>query len=324
MALSDSDCGICLQRYVHPVELPCGHIFCFLCIKGCALHRRRCPMCRGRFSMRFLEEPKLVLIPNGQEQNIVPEPPVSSIQPSEISPGGPMPPRSTNVPVTVPTPLSAAEYRWFYEGFTGWWQYDDRTSEELESAFINQLPSFEVQVAGYIYTIDFVHMTQKRKDNSGRKRRIKRDLKDCEKKGIAGIKLSAMRTKPLQSNDGTSNNVLQFSNAHNDLDSPVISPTSQPSIVDDIRSACSLSTSSDASRQTYTRSDDCPARFGRVETCASPVGRSRPITRGYRCPSLTQSSPSPIPELSPGHQVNRTRSSNRLRNSRISRSVPRA
>ncbi|VDP23952.1 unnamed protein product [Echinostoma caproni] len=60
MAVADTDCSICLQRYVHPVELPCGHIFCFLCIKGCALHRRRCPMCRGRFSMRYLEDPKLV------------------------------------------------------------------------------------------------------------------------------------------------------------------------------------------------------------------------------------------------------------------------
>lgn len=30
------DCPICLQPSVHPVELPCSHIFCFLCIKGVA------------------------------------------------------------------------------------------------------------------------------------------------------------------------------------------------------------------------------------------------------------------------------------------------
>lgn len=26
-------------------------------------------------------------------------------------------------------------YQWFYEGRNGWWQYDDRTSTELENSF---------------------------------------------------------------------------------------------------------------------------------------------------------------------------------------------
>uniref|UniRef100_T1GPI6 E3 ubiquitin-protein ligase n=1 Tax=Megaselia scalaris TaxID=36166 RepID=T1GPI6_MEGSC len=33
---SDSDsieCPICLQNCIHPAKLPCGHIFCFLCVK---------------------------------------------------------------------------------------------------------------------------------------------------------------------------------------------------------------------------------------------------------------------------------------------------
>ncbi|VDO96627.1 unnamed protein product, partial [Schistosoma curassoni] len=46
MTVDSLECSICLQNLVHPAQLPCGHIFCFLCIKGCAFHRRKCPMCR--------------------------------------------------------------------------------------------------------------------------------------------------------------------------------------------------------------------------------------------------------------------------------------
>lgn len=27
------ECPICLQACIHPARLPCGHIFCFLCVK---------------------------------------------------------------------------------------------------------------------------------------------------------------------------------------------------------------------------------------------------------------------------------------------------
>lgn len=27
------DCPVCLEKCVHPAKLPCGHIFCFLCVK---------------------------------------------------------------------------------------------------------------------------------------------------------------------------------------------------------------------------------------------------------------------------------------------------
>lgn len=31
------ECPVCLQLCVHPSKLPCGHIFCFLCVKVCML-----------------------------------------------------------------------------------------------------------------------------------------------------------------------------------------------------------------------------------------------------------------------------------------------
>jgi len=31
------ECAVCLQPSIHPVRLPCNHIFCFLCVKGTIL-----------------------------------------------------------------------------------------------------------------------------------------------------------------------------------------------------------------------------------------------------------------------------------------------
>lgn len=31
--VEENQCPICLQKWVHPSKLPCGHIFCFLCVK---------------------------------------------------------------------------------------------------------------------------------------------------------------------------------------------------------------------------------------------------------------------------------------------------
>lgn len=36
--------------------------------------------------------------------------------------------------------VSENNYQWFYEGRNGWWQYDERTSAELEAASAKQEP----------------------------------------------------------------------------------------------------------------------------------------------------------------------------------------
>lgn len=54
------DCAICLQTCVHPARLPCGHIFCFLCLKGIAHQSKRCAMCRHEIPVDYLEHPDLV------------------------------------------------------------------------------------------------------------------------------------------------------------------------------------------------------------------------------------------------------------------------
>ncbi|MPC13881.1 E3 ubiquitin-protein ligase RNF146 [Portunus trituberculatus] len=70
-----------------------------------------------------------------------------------------------------------------------WWQYDERTSHELEAAYGSGQRACEVLVAGFLYIIDFDRMVQLRRNDPSRRRRIKRDLSSIPKKGVAGIKL---------------------------------------------------------------------------------------------------------------------------------------
>ncbi|KAL8603516.1 hypothetical protein ACOMHN_052745 [Nucella lapillus] len=149
------DCAVCLQPSLHPVQLPCAHIFCFLCVKGAASRNRRCALCRQEIPPDFFLRPNL-------------------IQQEEATP-----------------PVVFDEgYQWYYEGVNGWWQYDARTSLDLESHHKKGDRSCELLIAGFVYIIDFENMVQYRQNDRTKKRRIKRDLINIPgKKGIAGLKI---------------------------------------------------------------------------------------------------------------------------------------
>lgn len=149
------ECAICLQKCIHPARLPCGHIFCYLCVKGIANQSKRCAMCRQEIPADFVEKPELVLDPDSEHD---------------------------------PSPTEES-YRWFYEGRNGWWQYDERTSAELEAASAKGEPRCEVLIAGFLYIVDFELLVQFRRNDFSRRRRVKRDLANVPKKGIAGIRL---------------------------------------------------------------------------------------------------------------------------------------
>jgi E3 ubiquitin-protein ligase RNF146 len=57
---ADLDCAVCLQPSVHPVRLPCGHLFCYLCVKGIAFLGGKCAMCRRDIPRSCLDDPDLV------------------------------------------------------------------------------------------------------------------------------------------------------------------------------------------------------------------------------------------------------------------------
>ncbi|SPP76619.1 E3 ubiquitin-protein ligase rnf146 isoform X1 [Drosophila guanche] len=149
------ECAICLQTCIHPARLPCGHIFCFLCIKGVAYKNRRCAMCRREIPSEFLDHPTLV---NGIEDICV-------------------------------TRATEDGYQWYYEGRNGWWQYDDRTSQDIEEAFKKGEKSCSILVAGYVYVVDLEQLVQQRQNEPTRCRRVKRDLANIPKKGVAGLRI---------------------------------------------------------------------------------------------------------------------------------------
>ncbi|XP_077991417.1 uncharacterized protein LOC144445660 [Glandiceps talaboti] len=151
------ECAVCLQTCVQPVQLPCDHIFCFLCVKGVANQSKRCALCRTEIPMEFLNHPNLV---NTGEDICVPEEPSGGKE----------------------------DYLWFYEGRNGWWQYDQRTIIELEDAYKQKQRCVELLIAGFLYVIDFENLIQIRRNDPTRRRRIKRDLATVPKKGVAGIK----------------------------------------------------------------------------------------------------------------------------------------
>ncbi|KAJ8919659.1 hypothetical protein NQ315_006187 [Exocentrus adspersus] len=228
---SDSpECAVCLQPCVHPAQLPCGHIFCFLCVKGFANQNKKCAMCRQEIPRDFIDQPNLLHRP---------------------------------APVENPQGFDGG-YQWFYEGRNGWWKYDERTSEEIEQAYKLELSAFELiicgelyvidfdckhqypkrcpswwqydertskeleisykngektcelLIAGFLYIVDLENMLQLRRNDPSRRRRIKRDHANIPKKGIAGLRtdeesnrvVEAYEERPLSPIDGRTDNVV--------------------------------------------------------------------------------------------------------------------
>lgn len=88
-------------------------------------------------------------------------------------------------------------YQWFYEGSNGWWQYDPRTSKELEASYKRGERTCDLLIAGLLYVADFDAMLQLRRNEPGRRRRIKRDLVTIPKKGVAGLRLTDSNTNSM-------------------------------------------------------------------------------------------------------------------------------
>lgn len=159
------ECAICLQSCVHPVRLPCCHVFCFLCVKGASWHSKRCALCRQEIPEDFLERPVL-------------------LSPEELKAAAAGLSRSGAAGSEC-----CRDYAWYYEGRNGWWQYDERTTRELEEAFAKGRKSTEMLIAGFLYVADLENMVQYRRNEHGRRRKIKRDVVDIPKKGVAGLRL---------------------------------------------------------------------------------------------------------------------------------------
>lgn len=72
----------------------------------------------------------------------------------------------------------------------GWWQYDQRSSIEIETAYqTNSKQSYDILICGTLYCIDFSKLLQYDKEMPTKKRKIRRDYRDAigRPKGTAGL-----------------------------------------------------------------------------------------------------------------------------------------
>lgn len=108
---------------------------------------------------------------------------------------------------------------------SGWWQYDERTSFELECAYKRSQRICELLIAGFLYLIDFDQMLQYRKTETSRRRRIKRDLASIPKKGVAGLRLEQSEESE---SEAASLDLLSVAASRAALTSNCLSPSQTP------------------------------------------------------------------------------------------------
>lgn len=153
---TELQCVICQDTALHPIRLPCGHVFCYLCIKGVFARQGTCALCRQPIPASAINKPTMK---------------------SDSS--------SSSSSTTAP--------QWLYEARGGdWWLYDERVSAEIEHGYTqDKRGSVKVNVSGYSYMVDYDKMVQYRTDRPERCRRVKRRTAEDTVKGVAGIPYSS-------------------------------------------------------------------------------------------------------------------------------------
>ncbi len=161
MSSEVDECSICLQPKELKWALPCGHSFCYLCLKGSIeANSSGCPMCRGS-------------IPNDVYEN------------AKMKDMG-----------SWTLEMEDVDHRWLYSGRTnGWWAYSDTHNRIIEAAYQEFLRdvssnSGSINIYGKVYVINFPNMSQV--SPHGDWRNVKRlatdeDLEDFDEKSLKGI-----------------------------------------------------------------------------------------------------------------------------------------
>ena len=116
---TEDSCPICYDKPLHPVTLPCGHVYCFLCGKGLVESgTSQCAMCRSVIPRDFFKHP------------------------------------NTSVEVEE----EGQDFFWYYQGRNGWWRFDERNNKDLEDSFQDKKEKVHFLICGHLYVIDFKKM----------------------------------------------------------------------------------------------------------------------------------------------------------------------
>ncbi|MFH4974067.1 hypothetical protein AB6A40_000776 [Gnathostoma spinigerum] len=150
---TSEQCPICFCEFSVKTTLPsCQHSFCFLCIKGVALRHGTCPICRTCIPRRLFRNPCL-------------QRSTGTVEPNHS--------RKLRLRCYISSPDQAKKRKecdaphWFYRASTsGWWQYEKRHESEIEEAYQRNDCSIDLVISGYLYCIDFITMSQYRKNTN--------------------------------------------------------------------------------------------------------------------------------------------------------------
>lgn len=143
-------CCICLESLELPVITPCGHRFCYLCLKGVKIQVQEaeeeedekqkqngddvvsCPLCRHPLSKFNIESATLAMNPTEFDRV-----------------------------------LGLRAFAWGYSGLGGWWLYNDRTGDLIENQYQKWIETkntndaeLTIFISGEPYRIDFNANTQ--------------------------------------------------------------------------------------------------------------------------------------------------------------------
>ena len=160
-------CPVCVENPMHRTELECGHVYCFLCVKGLveyAAEKAQCVTCGQSITSGYLGKQRIL------------ERFRADLEQTEDS-------------EDEADDEARGHFKWFYESARGgtWWRFEARDNDDLEAAFKAGLRRLDTLICGHNYIVDFVDMMQVRADDFTKRRRIKRDLYTTGHKGVAGL-----------------------------------------------------------------------------------------------------------------------------------------
>lgn len=194
---SDKECSICSEEFDNPIKLVCGHVYCFLCLKGSMLNQTiECPLCRKKFTKEFVYD-----VFHNPQKLCMDDMNNTSVQNNTNAQDTNQDQQSTNHIDDSSTPSSDnadTEHVWVYSSKShAWWTFDKKATLELELNYQKWKNSadksfpYPMMICGLMLDIDFNAMIQINKKNNSHRdiRRLTPDEyeKMCNKKKIIGV-----------------------------------------------------------------------------------------------------------------------------------------